>query len=115
MRLAAQAELFDQGLVASIVVLLEVVEKAATGRNQLEQAAAGMVILAMVLEVLGEVGNTFAEDRDLDFRRTGIVGLGCVFPDQLGLAFCGNRQRAYPFKKGGRWPPQPGCRPGGAK
>src|SRR5690606_23227101 len=57
MRLAAQAELFDQHLVAVLVHLLEVVEKAAAGRNQLQQATTGMVILVVALEMFGEVGN----------------------------------------------------------
>src|SRR5690348_13233827 len=75
--LAAQAELFDQRLVTRVVDGLDIVEQATAGRNKLQQATTGMVILAVVLEVLGQVGNALRQDRDLDFRRTGVVRLGC--------------------------------------
>jgi len=97
LRLAAQAEPFDQGLVAALVDLLDIVEQAATGRNKLEQTAAGMVILAMALEVFGEVGNAFRQDGNLNFGRTGIVRLDCIFLDQSGFALGRNRRRTYPL------------------
>eukprot|EP00919_Chromeraceae_sp_WS-2016_P066895 GHVR01158194.1.p1 GENE.GHVR01158194.1~~GHVR01158194.1.p1 ORF type:complete len:153 (-),score=0.91 GHVR01158194.1:61-519(-) len=99
-RLAAQAELFDQGLVTAVIDLLDVVEKAATGRNELEQTAAGMVILAVFLEVLGEVGNALGQDGHLNFRRAGVVWSGCVFLNQSGLALSSDRHRIDPFKGG---------------
>src|SRR5262245_58698752 len=112
-RLAADAEALDQRLVASLVDTLDVIEKAAAGLNHLEQAAAGMVILAVALEVLGEVGDALGEDCNLHFRRTGIPGLGGIFGDERGLALSSNRHRAILSNRGVRRP-RPGCRPGGA-
>src|SRR5690606_28146073 len=68
-RLAAQAEALDELGVTRPVGLLEIVEKAATLADKLEKAAAGMVVLGVALEVLGQVGDALGEDRDLDFRR----------------------------------------------
>src|SRR5271166_5529220 len=48
--LAADAETFDELAVARLVALLDIVEKLATQRNQLEQAATRMVVLHMRLE-----------------------------------------------------------------
>jgi hypothetical protein len=55
--LAADAELLDQRLIARLVLALDVVEQLAALGNQLEQAAAGMVVLDVALEMLGEVGD----------------------------------------------------------
>ena len=73
--LAADAEALDERAVAGLVALLEVVEQRAALRHQLQQAAAGMVVLHVGLEVLGEVGDALREDRDLDLGRAGVAGL----------------------------------------
>ena len=91
--LAAQAELFDQRLVARLVLLLQIVEEAATQGHHLQKAATGMVILHVALEVLGEIGDALGEDRHLDLRRAGIGRAGGIFLDQRLLAFGSNRHR----------------------
>src|SRR5208283_3088062 len=60
--LAADAETFDERPVARLVALLDIVEKLATQRNQLEQAATRMVVLHMRLEMLGEIGDALGQD-----------------------------------------------------
>src|SRR5688500_13217724 len=90
LQLAAQPQTLDQRLVARFVRLLDVVEETAARRNHLQQAAAGMVVLAVQLEVFSEVGDTLGEDRYLDFRRAGIVLFGGVVLDERGLPLCGN-------------------------
>src|SRR5437868_3756372 len=70
-RLAAQAEAVDDLLVAGVLGLLEIVEKAAPLRDHLEQAAAGVVVLDVALEVFSQVGDPFGQDRDLHLRRAG--------------------------------------------
>ncbi|EGE57190.1 hypothetical protein RHECNPAF_470080 [Rhizobium etli CNPAF512] len=52
-----------------------------------------MVILLVVLEVFGQVVDALGQDRDLDFRRTGIAFGGCVFLDQRSLALSSDRHR----------------------
>src|SRR4051812_41874091 len=97
-RLATQAEAFDQALVTGLVALLDIVKQAAAGRYELEQATTGMGILDVILEVLGQVGNAFGQDGNLDFRRTSVVWLDCIFLDQGALALSSNRHRVYPFR-----------------
>ena len=46
------------------------IQQATALRHQLEQAAAGVVVLLVGLEVLGEVGDPFGEDGHLDFGAT---------------------------------------------
>src|SRR3569623_648196 len=91
--LAADAEALDQLLVAALVDALDVVEQRAAGLHQLQQATAGMVILGVGLEVLGQVVDACAEDRNLDFGRAGIVRLGGIFLNERSLALGRDRHR----------------------
>ena len=50
----------------------EVEELAALG-HELEKTAAGVIVLHMGLEVVGQVRNAFRQDRNLDFGRTGVA------------------------------------------
>ena len=94
---AADAETVDQGLVARFVDPLDVVEQRTARLHQLQQAAARMVVLAVTLEVFGEVGDALGEDRDLDFRRAGVALFGGVFIDERGLALGSDRHRKSPL------------------
>src|SRR4051812_41401077 len=98
--LATQTQTLDQLVVALGVAVLEIVEKTAALADHLEQAAARMMILRVALEVLGEIGDAFAEDRDLHFRRTGVATGLRVRLDQLRLAVCRNRHRILLKTKG---------------
>src|SRR6266540_1647349 len=60
-RLFADAELLDHGAVAVEIGLLEVVEQAAAPADELEQAAARVVVLRVRLEVLGQVVDAVRE------------------------------------------------------
>src|SRR5690606_33203395 len=60
---AADTEPPDQVAVAFLVTCLDVVEKLAALRDHLEQAAAGMVVLAVGLEMLGQRVDAAGEDR----------------------------------------------------
>ena len=55
LRLAAQVQLADQSGVTLAIDLRQVVKKATTLRDHLEQAATRVVVLLVGLEVLGEV------------------------------------------------------------
>ena len=59
-RLAAQAELADQPAVALEVLLLEVVEQPAAPADEHQQAAARVVVVLVVAQVLGEVVDALA-------------------------------------------------------
>ncbi len=89
--LLPQAELGDELEVAGAVDPLEVLEQAGPGRDHLEQAAAGAVVVAVGFEVLGEAFDSLREYRDLDLRRAGVVGVALMFLDDGGLLGLGQR------------------------
>src|SRR5271165_3926363 len=115
---AADAEALDEGLVARLVLLSHVVEKRAALRNHLEQAATGVVVLNMSLEVVGQIGDSLGENGDLNLWRTGVADLHGVLVDERGLALGGDRHRVVPWSYGRPEPAsyektaEPGCRPG---
>src|SRR5207245_1449385 len=55
----------------------------------LQEPAAGMEILAVRAQVLGQVIDSSGQERDLDFRRAGILLVGFVFVDDLWFNDCG--------------------------
>ena len=72
LRLLADAEFGDDGLIALGIVFFEVVEQATTPADQHEKAAARAVIFLVRLEVSRQLTNALAEQRDLYFRAAGI-------------------------------------------
>src|SRR6266480_3514980 len=85
--------LFEQRLVARLVLLLDVIEKGTTRRHQLQKAAPRMIVLHVGLEVPGEVIDAFRQDRDLNLGRAGVAGLVGIRLDDFRFAFGGNRHR----------------------
>lgn len=73
LKLAADAELFDERLVARLCGALEIIEKLATVVDHLDEASAGIVILAVRLQMLREVLDFFREHRDLNVAGTGVL------------------------------------------
>jgi hypothetical protein len=57
--------------------------------DQHQQTAARMMILGVDLEMVGEVRDAFAQDRNLDFRGAGVAVVRLERLDQIGLAFFG--------------------------
>ena len=62
---------------------MQVVEQAAAAVDHLQQAAPAVVVLLVLLEVLGELRDPRGEQRDLDFRGTGVAGAALVLFDDL--------------------------------
>src|SRR5262245_27669567 len=60
------AQAVDELLVAVLVGRLDIVEQAPPLADHLEQPAARMIVLAVRLEMFGEIGDAFGQDRDLD-------------------------------------------------
>ena len=73
--LLAQAELLDQRAVALEVRALHVVQKAAAATTSIKQATAGVVVLALLAQVLGQVVDALGEQRDLDLGAAGVAAL----------------------------------------
>jgi hypothetical protein len=63
-----EAKLADQGPVAFNIRPLQVIQQAATLADQLQQPAPRIVVVGVRLQMVGEVVDPLAEDRDLDFR-----------------------------------------------
>src|ERR1041384_2336602 len=91
--LASNVEAIDQLLIARLVLRLQIIQKAAARGDELQQSAARMVVLDVRLEMFGQAVDPFGEDRDLHFRRTGIVFLDRVFFDERLLALRAQRHR----------------------
>src|ERR1700679_1897205 len=70
--LLADAQLADDFAIAVGVVLLQVIEQAAALAHQHQQTAAGAVVLLVRLEVLGQLADALAQDRNLYLRAAGI-------------------------------------------
>src|ERR1700733_1192803 len=92
---AADAQTLDKGLIARLILLLDVVEKRSPLRHHLEQAAAGMIVLDVSLEVAGQVGDALGENRNLDFGRPGVADFQTVLIDERRLALSGDRHRLF--------------------
>src|SRR5690349_21282922 len=71
--LLADAESADQFRVAFRVFALEVIEEASALADQLQKAAARVMILRVRLEVLCEVVDALAEERHLNFWGPGVA------------------------------------------
>src|SRR5512132_1182892 len=112
--LAPEAELLDEGTVALDVLALQVVQEAAAAADELEQAPAGVVILGVRAQVLGEVVDATCQHRDLNLGRARIGCRPAVLADQLQLRFLGESHvspsvvvSAIPARREGRTRPEP--------
>src|SRR5436305_2816862 len=88
---ATDVVLFEQRLVTRLVLLLQVVEKGAARRHELQKATAGVIVLHVGLEMVGEGIDAFRQDRNLDLGGAGIAGLGGTRLDDFRFALRGNR------------------------
>ena len=86
-RLAAESEPSDDGAVARVVLLHEVGEKATALADELEEAAARMVVLGEAPEMPRQILDPLGEERDLDFRLAGVAVLDGKPRDDLLLLF----------------------------
>ena len=78
--LLADAEPLDQLGVAVGVLALQVVEQAAALADQLQEPAAGVMILDVCLEMFGQVVDAFAEERDLNLGGAGVGVVRAIAP-----------------------------------
>src|ERR1035437_806564 len=90
-RLAAQSEPCDDGAIASVVLLDQVSKKAASLSDELEEAAAGVVVLREGLEVLRKLLDPFGQERNLHLCGARVAFLGGILRNNLVL--CLPRER----------------------
>src|SRR5215467_4781189 len=72
-RSLADSELVRQDSVSLRVLLPEVFQEAAAPADEHEQAAAGVVVFLVGLEVIGQAVDPLGEKRDLHFRRARVA------------------------------------------
>ena len=87
--LPAQAEAIDQGLVTGKIAIFKVAQQALALVDQLQQTAAGVMILLVLFEMAGQVVDAGRQQRDLDFRRTGVVGDAAEISNDFAGLFYG--------------------------
>src|ERR1700686_1990741 len=89
LHLLADAEFRNGRLITLGIVFLQVVEQATPLADQHEKAPARAVVFLVRLEVLCQLANPFAKQRDLDFRAAGIAGMRPVLVDEGFLVLSG--------------------------
>src|SRR5579884_42841 len=83
--LSAQTETLDQRAVALDVLGGQVLQQPAALTHQLVHAAAGVVVVLVRLQVLGQVVDPLGQQRDLDLRGAGVTFGGAVLGEDLLL------------------------------
>lgn len=72
-RLSSQPQFLDNGPVTLYILFFDIIEQTTTLAHQHQQAAAGMMILFVNLEVIRQIGDPVAQKADLHFRRSGVA------------------------------------------
>ena len=81
--LLSDTEAFDNCAVTFDIVLDKIVEELSSFADHLLHTAAGMVILRVGFEMLGELVDPRGKNGNLHFGRTGVAFVDCVFFDEL--------------------------------
>ena len=79
------------------VVPFQVIKQLATAGSHLEQPPAGVEVLAMRPQVLGQVIDASGEQGDLDFGRAGILIVDLIFFDDFWFNDCGGHGYVFRF------------------
>src|SRR4051812_14686480 len=90
LHLPAQAELADQRAVALEIVSLQVVEEAAASADEHQQAAARVMVVLVLAQVLGQVVDAMRQQRHLDLGLAGVVLVLAEPRDDVALLLCGH-------------------------
>jgi|ERR1019366_10013175 hypothetical protein len=85
--LLAEVEGRDDLAVALEARSLEIVEQAATLRDEAEEASARVMVFHVRLEMLGEVRDALGQERDLDLGRPGVVVVRLELGDDFEFFF----------------------------
>jgi len=86
-KLLSDAAAFDNRTVTLDVVLKKVVEELSSLTDHLLHAAAGVVVLGVLLKVLGELADSFGKNSDLYLGRAGVAFVYCEFLNNVLLGF----------------------------
>src|SRR6266542_4053632 len=89
--LLADAQALDQFRIPIRVLPLQVVQQTPALTNELEKAAAGVMIFRVGLEMFRKVADALAEERDLYLGGSGVRVVCLVGADDFRLAILGKR------------------------
>ena len=78
-----EVQFLQQLVVFWQVMPFQVVEQFPAAAGHLQQSAAGVEVLAMGAQVLGQVIDPGGQQRDLNFARAGVLIVGFVFCDDV--------------------------------
>ena len=96
LRLFSYSKLLDNFAVPIDIAPLQVIQKAPTFADHLQQTAARMVVFAMELKMLCQVSDLLAENRNLNLRGARIGHMELVVVDKTGFLFFIQTQRMPP-------------------
>jgi hypothetical protein len=92
--LSTQLQAADKLLIAALVFPLQIIQQPAAPANEHQQAAAGMEILRMRLQMLGKIGDALRKQRHLNFGAAGVGCLCLIFANKRRAAFRCDRHRS---------------------
>ena len=84
-KLLTDAQLSDQSTVTVDVLLCQVVQHGTALTNHHQQTTAGVVVVLVGTQVLGQLVDASGQDSDLDLGRTGVALVGSVSQDNFSL------------------------------
>ena len=79
--LLPEAQTLDYGSITLHIICFDVIEQSSSLADQLQQAAPGVVIFLVRLEMLGQIFDSRAQQGNLYFGRTGILLVKTVIID----------------------------------
>lgn len=84
-RLSSDTQSFDDVAITVNIFFLQIVKKASSLTNHLQQAAAAMMVFFMFLQMFIQIVDFVGQNRDLNFRRTGVAFMSFEFVDQFSF------------------------------
>ena len=88
--LLTDTQLGDQSTITVDVLLCQIVQHAAALTDHHQQTTAGVVVVLVGAQVLGQLVDASGQDSDLNLGGTGIAFVSSVLQDNLGLLFLQN-------------------------
>jgi hypothetical protein len=85
--LFSQSQSLDDRAIPLQILLLQIVQKPPALADEFQKAPAGMVVLFMLLEVVGQVRNASAQQGHLNFGRTRVGCMQLKFTDNAFSLF----------------------------
>ena len=81
--LLTDTQLGDQGTVTVDVLVGQIVQHLAALTNHHQQTTAGVVVVLVYTQVIGQLVDSGGQDGNLDFGRTGVALVGSILQDDL--------------------------------